>query len=349
MSAFAISSNIVNSNKLNISSDISCKNNNGSGGRLWSGAQILRDDKGTPKIEYAQCGSINIEEDIYNLKKGTMLDNTCDCEMIDEKQGEMACPNGKYLSTYYPLLKKASCCSSCTPDGKVKTSFKPDDCSIVFKDKNDKDISCPPNKFLRLLSVNQNNAKLDCCSPKLEGEQVEKHNILGEECKKMGLDRKSCTDENFANLKNKCKEYGIGIENCKVDEVLRVEQKCNVYGMKYFDSKDNKYKNTDSYLTCHADNFDKLDNYCKENSLNTCNFYNVRQSPITDVKVIKNDINNIDKIQDIYEKKLDNLENTYVGQIFRYKPFVIMLSVLCFSIIMILIYFIVKKDSVKKE
>ena len=341
MSTFAISSNIVNSNALNVNSDISCKNGNGSGGRAWTGAEITRTGNGTPKIGYAKCGSISIEEDIYNLKKGTLLDNTCDCEMIVEKQGELLCPPGKFLNTYYPLLKKASCCTTCTDDGKAKTSFGYDKCSFTFKTKNDTDLSCPPNKFLNSLSINQNNAKLNCCSPTLKGENIEKHVVNNEECKKVGIDQNLCNDDNLKDLKHKCKEYGIA--NCTQEEILKVEEKCNVYGMRYFDSANNKYKNTDSYLNCHVDNFDKLDNYCKENSMGTCNFYNMRQTPSSDINSIKNDIENIDKIQSIYEKKISNFENINAGKMFKNKIFVIIMSIICTLIVIALIYFILKQ------
>lgn len=162
---------------------------------------------------------------------------------------------------------------------------------------------------------------------------------INDECKKMGIDSNKCTEENIKNLKNKCTEYGIGIENCTMGNMLGTEQKCNVYGMKYFDFNSNKYKNTDSYLSCHVDNFDKLDKYCEDNSLDTCNFYNMRQTPVSDMKVIKNDVSTMDKIQGIYEEKIDNLENTYVQKIFGNKIFVVISTIICSLIIIALIYF----------
>jgi len=264
--------------------DVVGKNNNGitcTDGKIWSGFKISRNQQGEPSMQTAKCGNIVAQNDIYNLKKGDQLNNLCECEEINEKNGEFTCPSGKFITNYNPSAKKASCCILCNGDNSVKGTYDPKDCNILFKDKNVLDVTCPDNTFLGSININSNNSKLSCCSPNFKNQ----------------------TQSPQTDNPN-CKKYGL--EQCNMDLIKSTEAKCQEYGMRYFDSTDNKYKNTDSYMDCHIDNFSKLENLCKEHNINPCNFYSLRQNQLTDIFKIKNDIGKIDAIQGIYEQKFND-------------------------------------------
>src|SRR5690606_1081986 len=134
-------------------------------------------------------------------------------------------------------------------------------CSFVFKNRTDKDQSCPNNTFLKSISITPTNTKLECCYPNFEGEAVKEAKEVNDECTTMGLDKDKCTVDQMKDMKNRCREYGTG-PGCNLNSLQNLEKQCDSYGMRYFDSNENKYKNTDSYMVCHKDNFEKLDNYC---------------------------------------------------------------------------------------
>ena len=261
-------------------------------GKIWSGFLLTKGGQDQSAIQTAKCGNIVAQNDIYNLKKGDQLSNLCECEVISEKNGDISCPAGKFMTDYNSTTKKATCCMLCNNDNTVKGTYDQKDCSIVFKDKNIVDVNCPNNNFLNSININSNNSKLSCCSPMLKE-----------------YDRTGTTIQTETKIQTssdiKCKEYGL--EPCSAELIKSTEAKCNQYGMRYFDSVDNKYKNTDSHMVCHVDNFAKLDTECKDNSVSSCNVYNVRQNQLSDIKRIKTDIGNIDAIQNVYEKKFSDL------------------------------------------
>lgn len=351
--SFAITSNTTNSNKSN-NGAISCKGNTGLIGGIWSGFELSQNVSGTPQMEYAKCSNVSLQNDIYNLKKGSLLDNTCECEIVAETNGEITCPAGKYITTYNSTTKKGICCELCSSDNKVKTSYRPTDCSIAFKEKNIHDVSCPNNTFLKSINVNQNNSKITCCRANLQEGSTQENNLLPKASTEAhNLPLKVSTETNNSpkvstetnNLPtvssetnnmntNKCKEYGLSV--CTSEAINLAETKCNQYGMKYYDSTDNKYKNTDSYLGCHIDNFGKLDEMCKQNSVTPCNFYGIRQQSWNDITTIKNDISKIDAIDGIYEQKFNSMG---LG---GNKMLVIILIILGLIITVLAIYIVVK-------
>src|SRR4029079_8705377 len=131
------------------------------------------DNKNNLKFDYAKCNNIVLKEDINDNKKNSLLDNVCDCELIDGNIDNITCPPGKYLRTYYPLLKKALCCIPCSSDGKIKGTFENKNCFSLFKNKNDYDLNCPSENYVKSLSITGNTNKIECCGVKLEGEKVE--------------------------------------------------------------------------------------------------------------------------------------------------------------------------------
>lgn len=342
MSSIQYTSDIVNSNTLNKETDISCKNQDGSGGRILSGFKYGRDDTGY-KIELAKCSSVKIDENIFGLQKGTEFSKTCDCEMVEAQNGSVTCPNEKFLNTYYPLLKKGSCCKPCNNEGKIKVSVDEKNCFPVVKSESDNDASCPDKLFMKNINFTNGTAKIECCAAKFEGDIVEKQNVANDECSKMKIPKELCSNEFMNTLKNKCKEYGIA--DCNYDAVRNIESKCNSYGMRYFDTLENKYKNTDSSMNCHADNFLKLDNQCTKNNVNSCSVYNLRDSQSNDVQSLKKDISNIDTIQNAYDKKFDEMGNSVIGNFFGNKMLVAIMFVLCIVLISTIVYFIVKKPT----
>lgn len=256
-------------------------------------------------LESANCGAITLNEDIYNLKKGTVLSNLCECEDVTGVPGKtLSCPSGKFINTFYPLLNKVTCCKNCSEDNTAKTSYDDKHCSVVFKDSTAVNQSCPTNNFLKSVTITQANTKLECCAPTLTGTVVQKANQLDDSCEALGISKDKCNADFVNEVKSRCKEYGT--EFCNLTNLQNVEGKCNTYGMRYYDINENKYKNTDSYMSCHNDNFPKLDSYCHDKGMSQeqCNFYNIKDKPIND---LQHDIINIDAIESSFEKKLSDV------------------------------------------
>ena len=338
MAKIPTSPDIVDSNKLNTSNDITCKGVGDPGGKIWTGFQVTKNDKGEFIYDLAKCGNVRLNNNINELKKNTSLDNICECELIDAEPGYINCPAGKFINTYYPITKKVSCCKPCTFDNKIKATNDSKTCLNIYKTKNDTNLTCPSDQYLKGFSLTPNTTKLDCCHIKLEGSAVEKQKILDENCKKMGLTNEKCNKENLNNMTKLCKLYGIN--ECNEESLKNIEDKCNLYGMKYYDTKENKFKNTDSYITCHVDNFTKLDNSCKNDGIKECNFYNIKQKQINDINNLKQDISSINKIENEFEKELINLKN--IGS--QYKlPIIIFAVIICLLIIGLIIFIIIKK------
>jgi len=335
-----LSFEIIDSNKLNASGDISCVDFKGSGGRIWSGVQVEREDNGKPIFKYAKCARIKPEEEIYHFKKGSSLNNYCDCEIVEATEGKMICPQNKIMSTYYPLLNKASCCSPCYgKNGDLKASFPDGQCRWETKKPEIKDVSCPEGQLMKSFEINNLLSRVECCAPQLNGEYIDKHTTMMENCNNMELSEEECDEKIVGDLKDKCNKYGI--RNCTLDEIKKVEDKCDKYGMKYYDTVTNNYKNTDSYLKCHTNNFDKLDQQCARNNINKCNFYELRDNNIDSVSSIKSDLINIDKIEDVFENKMKAIElKINISRILLFL-FISIITV----VLLVILLFIYKKHS----
>jgi|688.fasta_scaffold182766_2 hypothetical protein len=357
MSDVIISSNTVENNKLN-HEEWSCTDVVNPNGRVWSGV-------GYNNTKNLQCSNIQLEQDLYDVKKGTQIDNYCDCEIINTTSNGFKCPSGKYISAIYPKSGKASCCNVCDVDKKIKTYYDDSDCSVVVNNgsnPNNKSIMCSPNSFITSVKELRPGVEVGCCKPKFKSTnqsiqnpppvqpaqtptplpvqpQQNASSLLNDQCKKYNITQDNCNENNIKSLQDRCKEYGI--DNCNNDELRKIEQQCNGYGMRYFDSIDNRYKNTDSYINCHVDNFQKLDQTCKDNSLDTCNFYNINRNQQDGLNEIKTNIVTIDKIQDIYENKISNLESSSISKFINNKQLMICLSIILFLIFGVIIYFII--------
>lgn len=297
---------------------VECSNNG-----VFSGFNISRDNINSPVLKQAQCSGFDVKENLYNLKKGDKITNTCNCETIAETNGEIMCPSGKYITSYSPSTKSAKCCSLC--DAAKSVHNTDGTCSVVFKDNSVNNISCAANEFMKGFNINKNNTKISCCSTNLIGQSNDK-------CSKYGLDANNCNDNIIDQMANKCKEYGLNI--CTIETIKATEQKCNDLGMRFFDPIENKYKNTDSYMMCHSDNFAKMEESCKTNDVSVCNFYNLKDKQTKD---IKNDIIKLDAIQTAYEKELNEMtlaKNKILGSI---------LIFFCFVLTGLTIYIVVKK------
>ena len=331
------STGTFNSNPLTKAGDLTCGNS------LMTGINISTSNNSAAAIGSAQCGTITLSDDIYNLKKGTKLNNLCQCEDVTGRPGQdLTCPTGKFISTYYPLLNKVTCCKSCSPDNLSQTTYTDPDCTTIFKNKGDPNQSCPANHFLKSISVTPANTKLVCCPPSLSGSFVEKADQLQSDCDLLGINKDKCTAEFLNEVKHRCQEYGIPANTCNLSSLQKLEGKCNQYGMRYFDINANKYKNTDSYVTCHNDNFSKLDKDCKTKNIGpkSCNFYNIKDKPIKD---LQQDIMNLDAVDNDFELKMQSitqmLPNTTTTRVFSF------LCVISFLIVIgILIYLLTKNQ-----
>lgn len=331
MSSIMVSSDVVNSNNLNQEkTNITCKNQDNTSGRVWSGFKFNNN-----KIEHAKCGNLKLNSNVHNIPKGTELTRTCDCEMTAPKNGSVTCPNGKFLSTYYPDLKKGLCCSPCTVDGSVKAVVDEKNCYPVIKSKNIKDVSCPSQMFIRSGSVTKTGSMLSCCGTKLKGSPVDIQESLNHQCDKMKIPRELCSNNLMNKLEGKCTEYGI--TDCNYENVRNTENKCNSYGMRYFDTIENKYKNTDSSIQCHVDNFDKLDKECNQNNVQQCNVYNIKEQQANNITSLQQDVVNIDSV-------LEAQENTILNKVFGNNIFLCISLILCLIILGVIIYFVIKNN-----
>lgn len=298
-------------------SDVTCK------GGVWSGLQFTRSPKGEIKYNQANCNN-----KMPPFGDSTM-DKACDCELIDAKDGNTTCPKNKFINTHYPLLGKTSCCTPCSADMKTKATYEPKNCTNIHKDKSATDLNCPDNTFLRGISITDNTSKLECCSAKFETNDKT-------DCEKMGLE--ICNGQTINNAKNLCREYGL--TDCTTKNIMDIEAKCGQFGLRYIDSKDNKHKNTDSYLVCHVDNIDKLSKQCMDKKMAKCDFNELKNA---EINMIKNDIGNIDKIQNIYDNKFSKIDNSIISKVFSNRTFLITALVIILFFIIVVLFVVVRK------
>jgi hypothetical protein len=86
-----------------------------------------------------------------------------------------------------------------------------------------------------------------------------------------------CNETNMTSLKDKCALYDIAPARCTDDNVKNVEKNCATHELKYYDSNLGMYVNSNSPFYCHSD-LSGMDNYCKTNGINECNFTNMSKS-----------------------------------------------------------------------
>ena len=160
----------------------------------------------------------------------------------------------------------------------VNASENINSCDCELHDIVDNQVICPKNKF-----VNTKYPLIDkvlCCSPCKVKPPLSKD--LAEKCSKYGL--RECSEENVEGLESDLKKYGL--EEQTGESIRNFYNKCDRYGLKYYDRINNRMKNSDSYLECSVDNFNKMDNICKNDGIpqGQCNWYNVHGKNISDLK-----------------------------------------------------------------
>lgn len=327
---------IMMSNKLNVSGDISCRDINNSGGRILAGVQIERTKDGKPGFLYGSCATVRPKKKIYKMREDQYLDQYCDCQLVDVENGRATCPNGTALSTYYPLLNKASCCSPCFDGGKIKASFPSTNCQMITKDVKENDISCPAGQYAKSFEINNLLSKIECCTPDMTGEYLEKHNQLMNSCKLMGMAEEEMMEEcdpvEVEKLKSDCNKYGILETECTKNKVLDVQAKCDQYGMRYWDPPTNSYKNPDSYINCHQGNFQKMDDECARKDIKVCNFENLKGYNYESLKELKNKLLNMDNI-----KKFINGEIKKVEKMVSFSNIILFTMISLLSLIIIIV------------
>ena len=296
-----VSTDVVDNFKINVSGDISCKDEGTGNGGIISSLFLEQDNGPNYKIKSAKCSILKIDNDIDDYKKDTKLNNVCDCEVVDEKAGFITCPDNKFVRTYYPALKKGLCCSPCSFDSLLKTQFTQTKCQQVIKTSDE--MKCPPGTYVRKISTNKTAPSIECCYP--TPLEISKGNE--EECKKYGFT--TCSNRDIKKLREKCKTFGI--TDCNVINVDAVMNKCKAYGQRYYDDKEKKYINTDSPIECHVDNFEKLDEKCKQHGITECTVQNLNSKVIDG---INSDIQKINTVQEAQLEEISVFENTFIGK-----------------------------------
>lgn len=282
-------------------------------GDYWLGIKNVKNNQ----IGNINCGSAVLNDNVNGVKKGTKIDDSCDCEDVTITSNTVTCPLGKFLVDYRPLQKKAKCCSICTKDKTIKSNVDVKKCNNMFF-KTSEPANCPPQNFVRGLSLTDNTTKLECCSPSFISSTTtpKETDEMKMSCDKLGLQDNNCKQNNVKDLIKKCNELGLGI--CNVSSVNEIQNKCGEYGFRYIDDND-KVVNSFSPYICHIDNFGKLEKECMLYGVKECTIENLTNAQKTFVKVLQTDIDNMNKIQEIYYKKLDSfllksmLNNPYLA------------------------------------
>jgi len=256
-------------------------------GQIWTGTKLAPDQTGNLKISTPNCGKVVLNEDMNTFKRGQEINGLCNCEMVNEANQGINCPNGKFMRTYYPLLKQALCCSPCMANGELRAAYDSANCREVFKNPTDTNLTCPNNNFLQGLNFTKLNTKLNCCYPKFEGQIKTQVDEMKGHCTKMGIQEQECNETVLNNMNKYCKEYGISSDECTRSNLNNVLANCDAYGLRYFDPVSGVYKNTDSYMTCHVNNFQKLDDQCQARGVTDCNWYTLN-SPSTNSMIWDN-------------------------------------------------------------
>jgi hypothetical protein len=267
----------VNNTDLNFSTDISCKGVENSGGKIISGFAFEKDNNAKYNIKTSNCANLKLATNVGDIKKGVVLDEVCDCEIVSINNNILTCPKNKFIKTYFPTLNKISCCSPCTNNGTIKTEFNDDKCQDVLINPTTHIAMCPKDMFVSKIDLQ--NSKISCCPPVIGGSYGQEIMKINEKCKQMGIDNNICMNDSsniVKRLEETCKKYGIKDEDCKYNNIINFEKKCDTYGMKYTSIDGGQVKNPSSYLECHKNNFDDLDRFCTQNSITPCNWENIQ-------------------------------------------------------------------------
>ena len=316
---------------INLNQEFSCNEMGNSGGKMLSGINFFKinqkDKKSDPKIKSINCKGVKVKD--YNHNNNIIFDSSIDCELVPIVNGYAKCPNNKFIKSYHPNNNKISCCYP-SQLGKGRDIILEGDlnsCENVNLDKNGENIlQCPNDKLATDININ-NNIKLKCCGVSLAGTYGSEIMNMNNKCKQMGILK--CNNNNVKKYESICTNYGL--KKCNTNEIDEIERKCDKYGMRYL-SKKNVIHNPECPLLCHQNNFEDLDKYCKENNIDECNWKNINEQRINDIKDIKNNIDNLDKKQKICDGKIKYLEKKPINLLVWIAFGIIFLIIICFFI-----------------
>jgi len=264
----------------------------------WMGFQFTRGQNNSLSYSTAKYGNIK-------LANGELVNNISDCEYIEPKNGTLECPDGKFIAGYDQVNNKFMCCKISTSD---QIYANPVNCESFYHPKEVTDLKCPDNKFLRRFVITPNTSMIECCA--------------------INVDRSPVTKE----IMGLCKTYGVN--NCTKDSLKNTTDMCQKFGMRYYDVDEMRYKNTDSYMNCHVDNFDKLQDNCKKKGLQECSFYNLKNKDDHDLENVKESIISIDQIEGRLEKSF----------LVEYKVAILAFGSIILLLMVILIIYIIMKN-----
>jgi hypothetical protein len=154
------------------------------------------------------AGVYKTSEDTQHLCKCTTLDVPKDSQI-----GDITCPTGQFVTTYYPLLNKVDCCSACGVTD-VKYSV-PDGCE-------------PSTNFLSDLSMFYDNPHFS--------NNIPMGNQLRTKCSNVIDPNEVCDESAMSSVKDKCILYDIDTSKCNDNTIKNVEQNCMTHELKYFDT-----------------------------------------------------------------------------------------------------------------
>jgi hypothetical protein len=232
----------------------------------------------------------------------------CGCKIIKNNDNTLKCPEGKFLRSYYPLLKKGVCCSPCTQNENIIVGVDKKNCYSIqnnsMSTEHETELKCRDNHYINEIHMGDKSIKGQCCPPKLGGNYADEQHKLEKKCDNYGLD--NCNKKNIEEIDKYCKQYDV--KNCTNENLNNIEAECKKLGMRVYDRKNGNYFNADSFMECSSENVENLTRLCKQEGIEKCNWTKVKE-------VTKDDINNINKtveiindIQEIYGKKINSLE-----------------------------------------
>ena len=242
---------VYRNNELNLDTNTSCKGQENSGGYLFNGISVSKQN-GVPKVNQAFCGSITAKKDLENIPINTEFNNTCQCEFKAVINGDTTCPKDKFIKAYYPQNNKISCCSSCLNDGHViaGNSDKSGHCVTQYIQLSDKtaDLKCPPNTFMKSMTMTDNTANITCCYPILSGPYAVEQGLELNQCDALGIPALLCTANKIKEYNNYCKKYGLSV--CNQESINQFYKDCDNHNYLY-QNVDNETKNPNSVKECH--------------------------------------------------------------------------------------------------
>lgn len=292
-----------------IDKNISCEQFGENDGGVWSSIHVFADLVGDRKVDKVGCRSIKTTADIYDVKSDTQLNNTCNCELIDNTGASFICPEGKFARTLYPLIGKTLCCALCSDD-KIHTDYKHMDCTTVNKGTGNVNVSCPVKSLVRGVELNRDNVNVTCCFPRANSSLIQKDSNMKKRCEALGL--QECNPSAVEQIEKECLQ--LGIADCNLTHLNNVKTKCDQYKMRYI--QDGKTHNPDSHYECHHDNVPKMDNLCNELGVTECNWQNIESKRMESLKHLKQlQIQNRANVQRIagLEKELTESPLTYIS------------------------------------